>query len=165
MSISRFDHRLYIRKLTQAEKHFLREEDKNYRAFKYIVIRDIYYTLNDIWQVIVPRGFLSDGCSFVGRDKWSPRDWIVHDWLYYTGGYCTLNKYEWQFEGSHLCRKTADSVFKGRYFYRRIAVRLFAKKYFDGMNKEERPRQIREDILQAMPKRRVRTSSLTASLA
>jgi hypothetical protein len=157
MSISHFDYRLYIRKLTRAEKHFLQTENRHYRQFKYIVIRDIYYTLNDIWQVIVPRGFLSDGCSGPGRDKWSPRDWIVHDWLYYTGGYCTLNKYDWQFEGSNLCRRTADSVFKGKYFYRRLAVRLFARKYFNGMSKENRPRQIREDLLQPAPRRRVRT--------
>ena len=166
----KWDYRFYLRKLTASEKHYLRSQHPRYHCFKWIVTHDIHYVLNDIWHIIVPRGFLSDGCSGPGRDMWDPRSWIVHDWLYYTGGYCQFESHSWLFIGQKVCREAADSIFKGRYFYRRWAVRLFARKYWDGMSQAGKPCQIRDDILQPLSRsdsftrRRVRRSAQVPSL-
>lgn len=75
-------------------------------------------------RVVVPAGFICDGCSGPGIDRFGKKDWLVHDWLYATGGLTELGSIY------RLSRKEADSVFKFPWTHRWLAVRVFGSAYW-----------------------------------
>jgi hypothetical protein len=136
---------LYVRKLSAIEKKKLRKESRSYKPYKYIVTEDFTLTLPTTGDLVyVPRGFLSDGCSGPGHDHWGVKDWIIHDWLYFSGGYAKVNSDLTAFEGNRVSRRQADGVFRRKFFYRRWCVRLFGKRYW---NKQHSHRVLRPDLL------------------
>lgn len=138
----------YIRKLTEGERRYLCQTNEAYKKYRWIVTQDYKAVFKD-HEIIVPRGFLSDGCTG-GNDKWGIHDWLVHDWLYYSGGYLRLHEREWKFVGGPLSRTECDSIFKGRFIHRRLVAHAFGKKYFS--SHESAPiRVLRDDFFAPVP--------------
>lgn len=136
---------LFLRKLTVEEKKRLRAESPHYKSYKYITTEDFRLPLKGTGDYVeIPKGFLSDGCSGPGYDRWGVRDWILHDWLYFSGGYMAVSRDRTEFLGNRVTRKQADGVFRHLFFYRRWCVRLFGKKYW---NRNRSVPIIRDDIL------------------
>lgn len=103
-----------IRALTEEEKDIVGHK------YKWICIEDFNFTLPCGAKGVVPKGFFCDGASG-GLDVLGIEDWLVHDWLYATSGYCKLTE-----EGfiGQVNRYEADCVFGWSYLHRFLAVRV-----------------------------------------
>lgn len=117
-----------VRKLTDDERRTLRVEgypttltNENLCSYKWILEEDFSTSLLGP-TIVIPAGFVCDGCSGGGIDKWGKQDWLLHDWLYATGGYTKY--FAGCVSGTKLSRKDADSVFGWKWLHRWIAVRV-----------------------------------------
>ena len=108
----------YVRELTKTER---REVGKQY---KWVTKTNVYFTLPCGQSGCVPCGFVCDGCSGGGYDGLGEKEWLVHDWLYATGGW--LQRIHGKLEGGPVSRAEADDVFSWWLSHRWLAVRLFA---------------------------------------
>ena len=139
----------YVRKLTKTERSDVG------KRFKWITKTDVYFTLPCGQSGCVPRGFVCDGCSGGGWDRLDEREWLIHDWLYATGGW--LQRVEGKLEGGPVSRAQADDVFGWCMAHRWTAVRLFASSHWgrdregyaaDGDEPDPIDARIREDLVQ-----------------
>lgn len=127
-----------------SSKYSLRHR-KRLSIYKWIVSDDYTFELKGNKFGVVPRGFLSDGCSGPGFDRWGKKQWLVHDWLYCTGGYLFIA--DGMLQGEPVSRKEADNVFTGRFLLRYWAVRAAGWAFW---NRKKSRRQIRPDLLPAI---------------
>jgi hypothetical protein len=98
----------YVKYLTTKEKE---ELEKKYPSnpYKYVVVKELResFPIDGVTEtVVVPVGFLTDGCSGGGIDALDEKGWLIHDWLYAT------HKYE---SGKEAKKKDVD---KGLWHYR-----------------------------------------------
>lgn len=83
-------------------------------GFKYVTCRELTAELPCSITVTVPKGFLCDGCTS-GNDKFGQAQWLIHDWLYASGG---------QIGERPITRKEADNIFwLWPQYHRWLAVR------------------------------------------
>jgi len=94
------------------------EEESASERYEYVVLQPYELSLPDGRQIVVPRGFLTDGSSG-GPDCGA--SWVFHDYLYATHAFTS---------GEPCTREEADAVMssvlahEGRYGYCRVFVKL-----------------------------------------
>ena len=82
MVLEKLEKGVHFRDLRDTEKDFL--EHHGHKDFKYVLLREVEVECGNSALVRMAEGFISDGCSGPGYDKWDPTGWYLHDWLYAT---------------------------------------------------------------------------------
>eukprot|EP00009_Paramoeba_aestuarina_P005214 CAMPEP_0201523822 /NCGR_PEP_ID=MMETSP0161_2-20130828/20949_1 /ASSEMBLY_ACC=CAM_ASM_000251 /TAXON_ID=180227 /ORGANISM="Neoparamoeba aestuarina, Strain SoJaBio B1-5/56/2" /LENGTH=221 /DNA_ID=CAMNT_0047923047 /DNA_START=37 /DNA_END=699 /DNA_ORIENTATION=- len=91
-----------IRSLTKSEKGSIKTDTRfEGKDYKYVTTTWLRMEIDNGQQLLIPKGFLMDGASGVGYDKWGVKGWVAHDWMY---------SYHYDAVGNKISKFQADRV-------------------------------------------------------